>query len=134
MAGVYDITDFEQGSTYHFRFQFGTPVLDVNGDVVLDVNGYPTMDYGYDWTGCSAKMQFRKRHGDPLLAEFSTEDGSVELLADGWVDVTIPADVADTINITTLKYDFEATFANLEVRRLLMGKVINSLAITQEIP
>ena len=59
-AAVYNIK-VEQGATFRFpKFQFGTLLVDTNGDPILDSDGNQQIDEGRDFTGCKFRVQMRK--------------------------------------------------------------------------
>ena len=123
-AGNWDI-HMEQGATLRIHFVYGT-----------STEATPThVETPYDLTGCTAKMQFRKRYGEPVLLELSTANGEIELGGvDGTIDCYASDEQTDLIVEKRGKWDIELTYANGDVKRILMGNFYNSLAITRETP
>jgi hypothetical protein len=122
-AGTYDVY-MEQGSTLRIQFVYGTSTLPVPVSVQTP----------YNLTGCSAKAQFREKYGFPVLLELSTVTGEIVLGgALGTIDITATAVQTDTVLVRKGKWDLELTYADLTVKRILMGTFYNSLAITREV-
>ena len=122
-AGTYDVY-MEQGSTLKIHFVYGTSALP---DPVA-------VQTPYDLTGCSAKAQFREKYGLPVLLELSSAAGDITLGgALGTIDIEATAEQTDLVTIRRGKWDLELTYANGDVKRILMGTLYNSLAITREV-
>ena len=80
----------EQGSTYSNTWTF------LEGNAPRDFAGF------------SARMQIRKRHGDPVaLASLGTEQGGIELGNDGRVTIQLTADETAAIPAGYHVYDLK---------------------------
>lgn len=134
-AAIRDLEDVEQGATYYFGFTWHRP----NVDPQSDLPGEP-----YDLTGCIARMQIRKRVGDPVLVSATSlaEGAGAERIqlggATGRVEVTLTDQ--DTYLITEKKtvYDLEIEWPiqpgelRPRVDRVLQGSVITEPNVTRE--
>ena len=121
-AGPHDIY-MEQGSTLREQFVYGTSTLP---DPVA-------VQTPYDLTGCTAKAQFREKYGLPVVLELSSDNGDIVLGgALGTIEMTASAEQTDLVTIKRGKWDLELTYTDLTVKRILMGTLFNSLAITRE--
>lgn len=122
-AGTHDIY-MEQGSTLRVQFVYGTSSLP---DPVA-------VQTPYDLTGCTAKAQFREKYGMPVLLELSTTNGDIVLGGPaGTIEMTASAEQTDSIAIKRGRWDLELTYTNGDVKRILMGVLYNSLAVTREV-
>jgi hypothetical protein len=122
-AGPHDIY-MEQGSTLRVQFVYGTSSLP--NPVAVETP--------YDLTGCSAKAQFREKYGMPVLLELSSDNGDIVLGGPlGTIEMVATADQTDTVIVRRGKWDLELTYTNGDVKRILMGNLYNSLAITREV-
>jgi hypothetical protein len=122
-AGTHDIY-MEQGTTLHEQFVYGTSSLP--NPIAVETP--------YNLTGCTAKAQFREKYGMPVLLELSTETGEIVLGgALGTIEITATAEQTDTIEIKRGKWDLELTYPDTTKKRILMGTLYNSLAITREV-
>jgi hypothetical protein len=123
VAATYDI-NVDQGSTKRFIFTWSRNTGTVDSPIWTP----------YDLTGCTAKMQIRVAHGKPVLVEItnSTTDGSLTLGGvDGTVAVWLSDENTDLLTVKNSHYDMEITFPSGDTYRILQGRVICSLAITQ---
>jgi hypothetical protein len=116
----------EQGATWGLGFTWHEEGPVVDGEVTA---GDP-----HDLTGWTARMQIRKKVGEPVLAEATTENGKITLGgATGRVDIKLsPADT-DAIGEKTAKYDLELEDPAGDVYRLLEGAVTISPNITRDV-
>lgn len=102
----------EQGSTFTLGFnwhQEGPP----------DANGDPTPGAPYDLTGCTARMQIRRKQGDPVLLTATSEPPTTaEAIAagagrivlggpTGRIDITLTDEDTDMLSARTAVYDLE---------------------------
>lgn len=128
----------EQGATFDWGFTWYRALLDVDGKPVLDANGNIQPGDPYDLTGAKARMQIRKKAGDPVLVEATTESptGSPAITlggATGRVDIKLTAAMTDTLDIKTGAYDFEVEFPDGDVRRLWQGAVTVDPNVTRDV-
>lgn len=87
-----------QGATFReafHRFSVAYPVREACGTVVKTCSGEPVPDADKvpeDYTGCTARVQLRRKVDDPeVLAELTTENGGIEL--DGaWLRLLMTAE------------------------------------------
>ena len=124
MATIYDFA-VDQGATkklsLRYRYQDG---VDGNGDPVY---------VGYPLAGCSARMQVRKAVGEPILADLTTENGSITLEAggeQGRIDIVLSATQTSALALRKAVYDLELVYSSGEVVRLIQGKVYISPNVT----
>jgi len=136
-AANYDIT-LEQGATFRFpKFQFGTLLVDVNGDPILDVNGNQQIDIPRDFTGCKFRCQMRK--GQKTSAEevftVTSEDTNGGITGDGqgFVIITVPDELTDEA-VKDGFWDIKVYNPDNSEDRLIQGKVIVSPAVTEDAP
>jgi hypothetical protein len=125
-AAVRNLSDVEQGATYHFGFTWHRADPDNPGSP-----GDP-----YDLTGCTARMQIRKKVGEPVLVSatsLNSGDGAGRIVlggVTGRIDVTLTDQ--DTMLLTEKKavYDLEIEWPiqagelRPRVDRLLQGQVL----------
>lgn len=133
----------EQGSTFQLGFNWHRegPVVD----------GVVTPGDPYDLTGCKARMQIRRKRGEPILLAATSEApdtaeavaagaGRIELGgATGRIDITLTDEDTDLLTIRSAVYDLEIEWPLVagelrpRVDRLLQGGVTVSPNITQEV-
>lgn len=134
----------EQGATWHLGFNWHRAEEDVNGVIVP---GDP-----YDLTGCTARMQVRRKQGDPVLFTGTSEDpgspldpekvaagaGRIKLGGPtGRIDITLTDEDTDLIMARSAVYDLEIEWPikagelRPRVDRLLKGAISNDPNITQ---
>jgi len=114
-AGNYDIT-IEQGATFMLSLVW----KDTEGDPI-------------DVSGCVARMQIRKTYNsEPVFSLTTDSDGGIELggLA-GTIEIEIPAEQTELIDIRRGYYDLEIEFSNGVVTRLIQGGVDVSREVTK---
>lgn len=78
-----------------------------------------------DFTGCTAKAQIRPTTDSPIvLHEFSTDDGSITLSADGWIRLYIPDGVTQQFawGCEAPVWDLEVVFTDGDKRTMLAGR------------
>lgn len=64
-----------------------------------------------DFTGCTARLHARARtESDPLLLDLTTENGGIELGADGSVTIVLTEEQVAAINWSTAKYSLVVFF------------------------
>lgn len=115
-AGEYDFPELAQGETFRATL-FYKP------------GGVPM-----DWTGCTARMQVRLRPTNPAVLELTTENGGIDLLPEGRMDLY--KDEAETLSLAaaTYEYDLFARFTNGDEKRILKGRLPIVPAITRAAP
>lgn len=118
----------EQGATFDWGFTWYRALVDGDGNPILDANGKVQPGQPYDLTSAKARMQIRKKAGDPVLIEATTESptGSPAIVlggATGRIDIKLTAAMTDALDIKTGAYDLEVEFADGDVRRLFQGGV-----------
>lgn len=109
--------DVEQGATFNTGFFYYEPQRDSSGDVILDSDGRPVPDLTapFDFTGCSARMQIRRKVADveALVTATSLADpeqgGQRIVLGGGTGRVDIELTDLDTMQLTgkSAVYDLE---------------------------
>jgi hypothetical protein len=117
VAAVHDIT-IEQGATFRlsllWRDSSGTPI---------------------DLTGCSARMQVRKKYNsETAWLSLTSEDGDI-VLGDEAGTIVVTGDALLTEDIPAPScgvYDLEIVMAGGEVNRLLQGSATISPEVTRE--
>lgn len=133
----------EQGSTFTLGFSWHRtgPVVD----------GVATPGAPYDLTGCTARMQIRRKQGDPVLVA-ATSDPPVDAEAiaagagrivlggvTGRIEITLTDEDTDKITTRTAQYDLEIEWPlqsgqlRPRVDRILQGTVEMNPNITQDL-
>ena len=116
----------KQGGTYRRTFQSGQGHLDTT--VTPNVWVIDTPD---DFTGATARMQIRKKHGDPVLLEVTdvaTVDGQITLGA-GTIEIWLSDEGTQKLQdsagktITKAQYDLKVTYASGDSDYPLAGAV-----------
>jgi tRNA A37 methylthiotransferase MiaB len=102
-----DLTIYK-GSTYSkiIQWKTGTPALPVN------------------LSGCTARMQIRKRVTDTeILDTLTTENSKLQIYdaVNGRFKISIPANVSSAYNFNTAVYDLEIVFPDTTVVRVIEG-------------
>lgn len=109
--------DIEQGSTFNpiLYWKTGKPATPI------------------DLTGCKARMQVRKAvNSTDTVADLTTENGGIVLGGvNGTIQIIIAASVTSTYLWNIAVYDLEIIFADLSVRRLLSGNILNTPEVTR---
>jgi hypothetical protein len=117
VAAVYDIT-IEQGATFVFSL------------IWRDSSGTPI-----DLTGCSARMQVRRKYNSetPWMS-LTSDDGDITLGgAAGTIEVVGSAEVTETIPAPGCGvYDLEVVSAGGLVTRVIQGSATISPEVTRE--
>jgi len=126
--------DIEQGSTFTLGFnwhQEGPP----------DANGDPTPGDPYDLTGCTARMQIRRKQGDPVLLTATSDPpttpeaitaGAGRIVlggATGRIDITLTDEDTDLLSARTAVYDLEIEWP-LPTRPVTAGINVDSAVLT----
>jgi hypothetical protein len=124
----------EQGSTFTLGFNW-------HKEGPLDANGAPTPGDPYDLTGCTARMQIRRKQGDPVLMT-ATSDPPVDAAAiaagagrivlggaTGRVDITLTDEDTDLISARSAVYDLEIEWP-LTTRQVTVGITTGSATLT----
>lgn len=152
MPAVIRTISTESGATFRLGFVYCEPLVDVDGDLILDGEGNPQEGDPVSLAGCVARMQIRSKVADetawvtatsetfdvddaPFGGRIFLELGSVT----GRIDVVLTDE--DTMDIIKTKgvYDFEIEFPiqsgeiRPRVERLLEGTVLNDLNVTRSV-
>ena len=137
----------EQGATFTLGFAWHRQALDVNGNPILDASGNPTPGDPYDLTGCTARMQIRRKKGDPVLLAATSAPadpavpGSGRIVLGGTtgrIDVTLTDEDTNTLTVRAAVYDLELEWPlktgelRPRVDRLLQGSVTIDPNVTQD--
>jgi hypothetical protein len=90
----------------------------------------------FNLTGCSARMQIRKKPGTAVLVSITTASGGIVLGGQtGEIDFVLSATLTSTLPAKAityeLQYDLEVEFTSGDVRRVVEGKVTVSPDITR---
>jgi hypothetical protein len=134
-ATVYDIA-IEQGATFYFpRFQFGTLLVDANGDPILDGDGNMQIDVGRDFTGCTFRLQMRKskKTTSDEFFTITSEDDEITADANGNVICVVPDEKTDAA-VKDGYYDLKCYNPDQTEDRLIEGTVTVNLATTADTP
>lgn len=89
----------------------------------------------YDLSASEAKLQVRRNAKTPVLAELSTDDGSIVLAdgAAGWnIELTFQADLLDDSVTGECRYDLKVYQTGGVERRVVEGPVVIEPAITKD--
>lgn len=115
-AGDYDFPELAQGETFRATLYYKP-------------GGIPQ-----DWTGCTARMQVRLRPTNPAVLELTTENGGIDLLPEGQMDLY--KDEAETYPLAAATYEFDifVRFTNGDEKRILKGRWPLVTAITRAVP
>lgn len=125
--------EIEQGATFVYAFQWLTPGVDAN------TPGPP-----HNLTGYVARMQMRKKQGQPILVDASSTNGKIILgenldgtvtgdLTSGWIKVVLSDDDTDLLTSSKVRFDLEVESGTGTVYRLIKGTATVDPNITQEI-
>lgn len=134
MAAIpYDI-EIEQGATYRSpNFQFGTLLVDGNGDPILDGEGNQQIDVGRDFTGCTFRVQVRKRKrtDSEVIFTLTSEDsdGGITADANGNFSFVVPDELTDLLTSNGY-WDAKCYNADTTEDRLIEGSVTVNRAVT----
>lgn len=119
-----DIPDMEQGATKVWGFVWR------NEDPLQPgVPGAPV-----DLTGCTARMQIRKKQGEPILVEAVSDGADPEIIlggATGQITVKLSAEQTSMLTSKTSQYDMEIVMPNGDVHRAVEGTITTKPNITQ---
>jgi hypothetical protein len=132
-AAVYDIA-IEEGATFRFpKFQFGTLLVDANGEPILDADGNQQIDVGRDFTGCKFRVQIRKRKRPDaeILITITSEDtdGGISADNEGNVVIVVPDEMTDKV-VSNGYWDLKCYNPNQTEDRLVEGSVAVNRAVT----
>jgi hypothetical protein len=130
-AAVYDIV-VEQGATFRFpRFQFGTLLVDAEGNPILDADGNMQIDIPRDFTGCTFRSQMRKSKKTTAEVIFTVTSEDSEITADdqGNIFITVPDEKTDAATRDGY-WDLKCYNPDQTEDRLLEGAVIVNIATT----
>jgi hypothetical protein len=87
-----------------------------------------------DLTGWSARAQFRaKINATETVFDLSTEDDSIQLGADGSIELTIDEEVSSAATKYSGVWDLELTDPNGHVTRLLQGMWTMDREVTRNV-
>lgn len=141
--------DFQMGATFRWEFTSGTLVT--TGSPPVPVQPLE-IDEPDDFTGCSARMQVRKKYplldgSVPVLMEATTEDGGIVLGdATGTVAISFTDEQTDALQddlgkaIVAGKWDLEIIYPSGDpdvaddVVRLCEGTWTNDPNVTRDLP
>jgi hypothetical protein len=105
-AGEYDIT-IEQGSGFSLPLIYEAPE-----------------DFPVDFTGSTARMHVREKYSSAdTLIELTTENGGIELGADGSIQLSISATDTATLSFSRGVYDLEIVPPAGEPYKIIKGNV-----------
>lgn len=139
--------DCDAGSTLRFGpVKFTHPLVDANGELVLDANGQPQPGEPYDWTGCTARAQVRAKKDSPTVLVELTSDAGIVLGSGtdaGGVTLVLTAAQTDLIGWdpaggtsgrfrTKAYYDIEVTYPSGDVERIMQGQLNLDPSVTRE--
>lgn len=154
MAAIKKNLYVETGATYNIGFVYHAPVVDEQGDVVLDADGNPVPGDPLPLTGCSARLQVRAKIDDPdalitvTTADIPGAEGSGQIALEsldadsnpivGRVDIEFTD--LDTMKLQGLRkavYDLELVWpleagdSRRRVDRLLQGLIFPDFNVTR---
>lgn len=139
-AALYPLV-VEQGATLRFTLTFTHPELDVDGNVVLDVDGNPKPGVPYDFTGATAQLDVRLKVASPTPVFTLTSNPVVGITlgdAAGTVAVEMSADQTELLGlpstpraITEAVYDLEVTYPSGDRDRLIEGSITVKPSVTR---
>lgn len=113
-AANYDIV-IEQGATFNLSI------------IWKDADGN-----GIDISDCTARMQIRKSYpSNEVVLSLTDTDGIFIGSVFGSIDIEIPADVTETLDLRRGAYDLEIENSAGTVTRLLQGAAIISPEVTR---
>jgi hypothetical protein len=132
-AAVYDVV-MEQGATFRFpKFQFGTLLVDAQGNPILDAEGNQQINIPRDFTGCTFRLQMRKSKKATAEVFFTVTsedaDGGITGDANGNVIVVVPDEKTDVVKKGGF-YDLKCYNPDQTDDRLVEGEVTINLAVT----
>ena len=136
-AAVYNIK-VEQGATFRFpKFQFGTLLVDTNGDPILDSDGNQQIDEGRDFTGCKFRVQMRKskKYTAEVIFTVTSEDtdGGITGDTNGNVIIVVPDELTDLVTKDGF-WDLKCYNLDGTEDRLVEGEVTVNLGVTVDEP
>ena len=112
-AGEFDIT-IEQGSGFSLPLAYEAP----EGSLV-------------DFTGSTARMHVRNKYSSPdALIELTTENGGIELGADGSIRLTLTAAATAALTFSSGVYDLEIVPSAGEPYKIIKGNVFLKRDVT----
>jgi hypothetical protein len=113
-AGEYDIT-IEQGSGFSLNLTYEAP----EGSLV-------------DFTGSTARLHVRSKYGaTEKLIELTTENGGIELGAEGSIQLSISATATAALKFDRAVYDLEIVPPAGEPYRIIKGYVFLAREVTR---
>jgi hypothetical protein len=113
-AGEYDIT-IEQGSGFSLPLIYEAP------------EGSPV-----DFTGSTARLHAREKYSSAeTLIELTTENGGIDLGADGSVELSKPAADTAELNFSRGVYDLEIVPPTGEPYKIIKGNVFLKREVTR---
>ena len=113
--GIFDFTIY-QGSDFDCTIQWlsnNTPV---------------------DLTGCALRMQIRESAKSPIvILSLTTENGLLSIVPgdQGFIKITVSAELSRTLDFKTAVYDLEINFSGGKITRFLQGTVTLSQEVTR---
>ncbi len=140
----------EQGATFPMGFVVHELTLDNDGEVVKDADGNPVPGPARDLSGCTARMQIRRKvNAEDVLVEATSldldddPDSGQRIVVEsggvtGRIDVQLTDLDTDKLNVTKGVYDLEIVYPQQpgELRpfteRVLQGNVTISLNVTRD--
>jgi hypothetical protein len=124
----------EQGSTFTLGFNW-------HKEGPLDTSGNPTPGDPYDLTGCTARMQIRRKQGDPPLLTATSDPPTSQAAIDagagrialggttGRIDITLTDEDTDLLSARSSVYDLEIEWP-LPSRQVTAAVTTGSAVIT----
>lgn len=82
-----------------------------------------TPPVGFDFTGCTARLQIRPNLAGAAVIDLTTANGGITLGADGAIDIYISKTLTSALTLKLGIWALEITFTNNRVRTLIEGQV-----------
>jgi hypothetical protein len=132
MAARYTLR-VDQGATFHRTIVWAEPLVDVDGNLILDADGQVQQGDPIDLTGYTGRMKIRKAISEPTsMLSIDSGDGGIVLGGtNGTIQIVITDEQSASLK-TSGVYDLELESPGGEVTRILQGKVRVSAEVTHE--